>query len=90
MKGFFNQPITGSNEFLATSTNNNIRLITVPRLTSLTPMDDFTGSWQLCNPESASQFSATAYFFGLMLNRALNAVSYTHLASIPTSSSFSR
>ncbi len=72
MKGFFNQPITGSNEFLATSTNNNIRLITVPRLTSLTPMDDFTGSWQLCNPESASQFSATAYFFGLMLNRALN------------------
>ena len=72
MKGYMNQPITGSNEFIATSSNDKIRLITVPRLTSLTPVDDFKGSWVLCEPENVSQFSATAYFFGLMLNRALN------------------
>lgn len=72
MKGYFAQPVTGSNEYIATSSNNNIRLITVPRLTSLVPVDDFKGSWQLCEPENVSQFSATAYFFGLMLNRVLN------------------
>ncbi len=72
MKGYMNQPITGSNEYIATSSNDKIRLITVPRMTSLTPVDDFKGRWMLCEPENVSQFSATAYFFGLMLNRALN------------------
>ena len=72
MKGLRNQPITGSNEYIATSTNNSIRLITVPRITSLTPLDDFTGSWKSCEPENVAEFSATAYFFGLMLNEALN------------------
>lgn len=72
MKGYRNQPITGSNEYIATSTNNSIRLITVPRITSLAPLDDFTGSWKSCEPENVAEFSATAYFFGLMLNEALN------------------
>ena len=72
MKGYFNQPISGSNEYIATSSNDRIRLITIPRLTSLTPLTDFEGRWVLCEPETVSQFSATAYFFGLMLNRALN------------------
>lgn len=72
MKGYRNQPITGSNEFIATSTNNSIRLITVPRVTSLTPLDDFAGSWKTCEPSNVAEFSATAYFFGLMLNRSMN------------------
>ena len=72
MKGFRNQPITGSNEYISTSANSRIRLITVPKVTSLTPLDDFEGSWKLCEPENVSQFSATAYFFGLLLNQALD------------------
>jgi sialate O-acetylesterase len=72
MKGFRNQPINGSNEFIALSSNPNIRMITVPKVTSLTPLDDFKGTWLLCEPENVSGFSATAYFFGLMLNKALN------------------
>jgi sialate O-acetylesterase len=72
MKGFMNQPITGSNEFIATSSRHQIRMITVPKVTSLTPLDDFEGSWKLCEPENVSQFSATAYFFGLMLSQALD------------------
>ena len=71
MKGYFNQPITGANEFIATSSNNNIRLITVPRVSSLTPVDNFTGSWVNCEPENVADFSATAYFFGLLLNKVL-------------------
>ena len=72
MKGFRNQPVTGSNEYIATSSNNSIRLITVPHVISLIPLDDFVGSWKLCEPENVAEFSATAYFFGLMLNKALN------------------
>ncbi|MBP8959097.1 MAG: sialate O-acetylesterase [Bacteroidales bacterium] len=72
VKGYRNQPVTGSNEYIATSSNNSIRLITVPRVTSLVPLDDFAGSWKLCEPENVAEFSATAYFFGLMLNKVLN------------------
>jgi sialate O-acetylesterase len=71
MKGYPTQPVIGSNEFIATSTNNQIRLITVPRSTSLTPLVDFTGNWKTCEPENVGEFSATAYFFGLMLNNVL-------------------
>ncbi|MBK9390730.1 MAG: sialate O-acetylesterase [Bacteroidetes bacterium] len=72
VKGYMNQPIIGSNEAIATSNNPKIRLFTVTKATNLLPQDDFTGSWKLCEPENVSQFSATAYFFGLMLNRALD------------------
>jgi sialate O-acetylesterase len=72
MKGYFNQPVTGSNEYIATSSNDNIRLISVPRVNSLNPVDDFKGSWLASDSESVASFSATAYFFGLMLNRALD------------------
>jgi sialate O-acetylesterase len=72
MKGYRNQPVLGSNEYIATSSNNQIRLITVPRAASLTPLDDFQGEWKLCEPENVAEFSATAYFFGLMLNKVLN------------------
>jgi sialate O-acetylesterase len=72
VKGYSSQPVTGSNEYIATSSNDKIRLITVPRLTSLNPVDDFKGSWLPCEPENVSVFSATAYFFGLMLNKVLD------------------
>jgi len=71
MKGYFNQPVTGANEYIATSSNNNIRLITVPRTSSLTPVDDFNGSWVNCEPGNVADFSATAYFFGLYLSKVL-------------------
>ncbi len=72
MKGYRNQPVTGSNEMIATSSNQNIRIFTVTKSANLTPLDDFQGSWKACEPENVSEFSATAYFFGIMLNKALN------------------
>ena len=71
MKGYKNQPVAGSNEYIAASSNVQIRLITVPHVTSLTPVDDFKGNWKTGDPENVSEFSATAYFFGLMLNKTL-------------------
>ncbi len=72
MKGYMNQPVKGSNEAIASSTNPSIRLFTVQKATSLQPGDNFTGSWKNCEPENVSEFSATAYYFGLMLNKVLN------------------
>jgi sialate O-acetylesterase len=72
MKGYRNQPVIGSNEVIATSSGNNIRLFTVSRIASLVPLDDFTGTWKISEPENVSEFSATAYFFAMMLNKVLN------------------
>lgn len=72
MKGYMNEPVLGSNEAIATSSNPMIRLFTVTKASNLNPQDDFTGTWKNCDPENVSQFSATAYFFGLMLNKSLN------------------
>jgi sialate O-acetylesterase len=71
MKGYMNQPISGSNEVIATSSNPSIRLFTVERASSLNPLDDFSGDWKICEPQNVSEFSATAYYFGLMLNTVL-------------------
>lgn len=71
MKGFFNQPIVGSNEAIATSANDQIRLFTVKTNKALLPLDDFAGNWMECLPANVSNFSATAYFFGRMLQESL-------------------
>lgn len=72
MKGFRNQPVLGSLDAISLSSNPNIRLFTVKKATSLEPLDNFTGDWKTCSPENVSEFSATAYYFGLMLQKALN------------------
>jgi len=72
MRGYRNQPVTGSNEAIASSANPLIRLFTVERKTSLEPQDDFTGKWLECLPENVADFSAAAYYFGRMIQNALN------------------
>jgi sialate O-acetylesterase len=71
MKGNKNQPVFGSTEAIITSSNPKIRLFTVERKTSLTPLDDFTGKWSECLPENVAEFSATAWFFGQMVHKVL-------------------
>lgn len=72
MRGFRSEPVTGSNEAIATSSGKNIRFITITRETSVEQRDDFKGEWLECEPENVAGFSATGYFFGDMLYRALN------------------
>lgn len=50
----------------------NIRLFTVAVNASQTPLEDVTGSWKVCTPESIQNFSAVAYFFGRDLYQKLN------------------
>jgi sialate O-acetylesterase len=72
LKGFMNQPISGSLETINNSSNPNIRMFTVAKKTSILPLDSLKGKWDLCEPEFVGDFSATAYFFGLMLNKTLH------------------
>jgi len=51
----------------------NIRLITINRNASFTPVDTISSSgWKPCTPETDKDFSATAYFYGRELYRELN------------------
>jgi sialate O-acetylesterase len=71
MRGGNNQPVTGSADAILSSENPTIRLFTVGQASSMEPLDDLSGSWKLCEPGSVAEFSATAYFFGRMLNDVL-------------------
>lgn len=72
LSGNRNQPVTGSTEAILKSSNNSIRLFDVGQKKSLEPLDDFTGQWMKCEPENVAGFSATAYFFGRMIQENLD------------------
>ena len=72
VKGFRDQPIKGSNDAIFNSTNDWIRVYTVPRAVERSLKDTTkTSSWKPASPESISNFSATAYFFGRILQQQL-------------------
>ncbi len=71
MRGYRNQPVTGSNEAIAGSANPAIRFFTVERKTSLEPLTDFAGKWMECLPENVADFSAAAWFFGQTIQKVL-------------------
>ena len=51
----------------------DIRLLTIPDITSLTPLDDVDiPSWLECSPETVETFSATSYFFARNLYKKLH------------------
>lgn len=73
MKGFKGQPILNSNDAILKSKNKNLRLYTVPRSSVTTPQENSKPSqWKEATPESVSEFSATAYYFGRLLNEMLD------------------
>ena len=49
-----------------------LRMITVPRVGTQEPQDDFKGDWILCAPDTVNGFSAVGYFFGRVLHQALD------------------
>ena len=48
-----------------------IRLFTVAKNINPTPVEDCTGSWAACTPESVQLFSAVGYYFGKKLQEEL-------------------
>jgi sialate O-acetylesterase len=70
-------------EFVLSNANNHdeeiaradypmVHLFHVKRAVSEQPLDDVTGTWEVCSPASIARFSAVEYFFGRQLHQALH------------------
>ncbi len=72
MKGFRDQPIIGSNDAIFNSTNDQLRIYTVPHAIERQLKDTSKSSaWKTSNPENIRNFPATAYYFGRLLQQQL-------------------
>ena len=72
VSGFMFQPVEGAVDAIADAgMYPGIRMFTVPRVSSQTPLQDCEAAWQTATSESVGQFSAVGYFFGRMLYKAL-------------------
>ena len=72
VKGFPNNPVKGSNEEIVNAKNTKIRLFDVGRSSITEPLDELKGSWKEISPETVANFSATAWFFGKMLQERID------------------
>lgn len=74
LNGFWNCPIEGSNEAIATSGKYKkaIRVCTIPKADALVPQDKVGAKWETCEPQNASHFSAVGYFFARTLTDLLD------------------
>ncbi|XOV95031.1 MAG: sialate O-acetylesterase [Bacteroidota bacterium] len=72
--GYNGQPTFGTIMTTARSKNPNLRLFSVDRIGSKTPLKDVEGydSWAEASPENVLEFSAIAYYFGQKLNEILD------------------
>lgn len=60
-------PVGSSNDAareIAAADYPNLRLFTVDKATSSEPLEELTGQWQVCTPETIKDFTAVGYFFG--------------------------
>jgi len=68
-------PVRASNNpdtEIAAAKYPNIRLYTVPKLVSPSPVSTIAANWEVCSPASIADFSAVGYFFGRELHQELN------------------
>ena len=74
IKGYDGQPTFGSVLATAKSSNPNLRLFSVDRIGSKTPLKDVEKytAWQQASPDNVSDFSAVAYYFGQQLQEILD------------------
>jgi len=49
-----------------------IRHIKVPHVRAQKPVDDFQGSWTICDPKSVANFTAVGFFFAVHLQKKLD------------------
>ncbi|MEO8711058.1 MAG: sialate O-acetylesterase [Parafilimonas sp.] len=62
--------IKGVDDFeneIAKANHPEIRVLDIPTVFKKNPIKETTGTWKICTPENAADFSAVAYYFGLAL-----------------------
>jgi len=74
VNGYGGQPTFGATQAIANATNPDLRLFTVDRVGSKTPVKDVEKytPWQEASAENVADFSAVAYFFGQQLQEILD------------------
>jgi len=74
VSGYMSQPTFGATMAVASASNPNLRLFTVDRIGSKTPLKDIESykTWEEASPGNVSDFSAIAYFFGQKLQEILD------------------
>lgn len=73
LKGFFNCPIMGANEeIVGASQYKGIRFATITHVPAIEPQESVPGKWKVSKPENAVDFSATAFYFAVAINKVLD------------------
>ena len=68
----WNKGAINSEQEIAAANYPGIRMFTVPRKTSTTPLEEVDGKWEVCSPGTVGPWSATGYFFGRQLHQDLH------------------
>jgi sialate O-acetylesterase len=64
LAGFPNSAIvTNSEQEIAQANLPQVRLLRMERISSPSPLNNITATWQVCTPATAKDFSAVAYFY---------------------------
>ena len=71
-KGYSNEPIKNAQYLINKSNNSNIRLLSIPRIASKIPLENFDSKWEISNKTSVLNFSVVAYSFAIYINETLN------------------
>lgn len=74
VRGYYGQPTFGGQDAILDSKNSQIRLFTVHKAGSKTPLEDLGEytAWEEATPSNVSDFSAVGYFFGKRLQEILD------------------
>jgi sialate O-acetylesterase len=71
LKGYYCQPVTGSNEAILSSGSKNIHFINIPTLAAYKPQEHINAKWTTASIETTSECSAVAWFFADFLQSHL-------------------
>lgn len=73
LKGYPNQPVTGSTKAILNSKDKNIHFINVPALAAYKPQDDIENvKWETATIETSKECSAVAWFFAYFIDKQLD------------------
>ena len=71
--GYDDCPVEDYNNAVADAVNSKgVRYLKVPPKMSITPLDDAPCEWRICSPATVRYSDAIPYFFGRLLNQALD------------------
>jgi sialate O-acetylesterase len=72
LKGYATAKLKNGDREIADANHPRMRLLLVERAVSDSPLSDVNGEWTDCTPETATDFSAVAYFFGREISEREN------------------